>query len=62
MNCAICQRPGTRIVATRTDAADNTIRRRRKCRFCGRTFSTTEALDRGLDQVSKAKRAVEATP
>jgi transcriptional regulator NrdR family protein len=42
MTCPCCGGVGARVVETRLNVGGDVVRRRRKCRLCGRVFSTRE--------------------
>lgn len=45
MRCPFCQHPETDVLDTRKLNEGETIRRRRKCRVCGRRFTTYERVE-----------------
>ncbi len=45
MRCPFCQHPDTDVVDTRKLNEGEVIRRRRKCRTCGRRFTTYERVE-----------------
>jgi transcriptional repressor NrdR len=53
MRCPSCQYPDTDVLDTRRSNEGATIRRRRKCKQCGRRFTTYERAELGLTIVKK---------
>lgn len=45
MRCPFCQADDTRVIETRTNDDQGTIRRRRECQECRRRFTTYERLE-----------------
>ncbi len=53
MRCPFCQHPDADVLDTRRLHDGETIRRRRKCKACGRRFTTYERVELGLTVVKK---------
>ncbi len=45
MRCPACGYPESKVVDSRPNVEDNTIKRRRECMSCGRRFTTYEAVE-----------------
>jgi len=53
MRCPFCQNQDTDVIDTRKINEGETIRRRRKCRVCGRRFTTYEHVELNLTVVKR---------
>ena len=53
MKCPYCSAPDTRVVDSRADEADSSIKRRRVCAVCGKKFTTFEHVERPTIYVVK---------
>ena len=53
MKCPYCGAPDTRVVASRSDDENNTIKRRRVCPKCSKKFTTYEYVERPTIYVIK---------
>ena len=53
MKCPYCGAPDTRVVDSRSDDENNTIKRRRVCPKCSKKFTTYEYVERPTIYVIK---------
>ncbi len=53
MKCPYCSAPDTRVVDSRADDENSSIKRRRLCSICGKKFTTYEYVERPVIYVVK---------
>lgn len=53
MNCPFCQTVDTKVLDSRLNLEENTIRRRRRCDQCEKRFTTYETIEFSLPMVVK---------